>query len=56
MASQNEPPTAGPQPPAVPSGWKAQYSDQHQAWFVLLLSLISHSKKQPTDRVHPGST
>lgn len=30
-------PPPGPPPPSVPEGWKAQYDDRYQSWYVLYL-------------------
>lgn len=41
-------PPSGPPPPSVPEGWKAQYDDRYQTWYVFThLNEVQNTDNQP---------
>jgi hypothetical protein len=41
-------PPSGPPPPSVPEGWKAQYDDRYQTWYVFAhLNEVQNTDNQP---------
>ncbi|KAI5293595.1 WW domain-containing protein wwm1, partial [Ascosphaera acerosa] len=45
------PPSAGPPPPSVPSGWKAQFDERYKEWYYVDLSTGKSQWEKP-----PGTT
>jgi len=48
-------PPAGPPPPKVPEGWKAQWNAQYQEWFFVNIYTKKSQWDKPTAPVYPSS-
>ncbi|KAI9742460.1 MAG: hypothetical protein M1818_003994 [Claussenomyces sp. TS43310] len=45
-------PPAGPPPPRVPEGWKAQWNDQYKEWFYVNIYTKQSQWERPTEPVY----
>ncbi|MCJ1422987.1 hypothetical protein MMC29_000868, partial [Sticta canariensis] len=49
-------PPAGPPPPKVPEGWKAQWNDQYSEWFYVNLQTGKSTWEKPTAPAYASSS